>query len=409
VEITTRQGEEGLELVLSGRLDAYWSDHLSKALEEAVRGGTHHLKLDMADVPFMSSVGIRALLRFYKETQRLGGSFAILQPSEAVRRVLELAGLESLFGAGNAVAAALVEPVLSNVFERATATFEVFDLAAREPMRCRVVGSADSLEGFCYSSSSPVRFPARTFGVGLGGFGGGFEDCRGRFGEFLAVAGAATYLPTDGTNVADVMVSAGELVPEIQALYALVGEGDFAMLARFEARADDAVSLSELADESLAICGSGAAAIVIVAETTGLVGAALRRSPCAAQKGAPFAFPEVREWLSFTPERAFPRSLALVVGIAARAEVPGLAPFLRPLAASPYPTGHFHAAAFPYRALAKGSIALASTVESLFSGEALQGILHLLGDDRPGGIESEFVRGACWLAPIAGVTVEQGR
>jgi anti-sigma B factor antagonist len=86
VEITTRQADGGLELVVSGRLDAYWSDHLSKALDEAVRGGTHHLRIDMAAVPYMSSVGIRVLLRFYKEAQRLGGSFAILRPSEAVRR-----------------------------------------------------------------------------------------------------------------------------------------------------------------------------------------------------------------------------------------------------------------------------------------------------------------------------------
>jgi len=28
-----------------------------------------------------------------------------------------------------------------------------------------------------------------------------FEDCQGRFGEFIAAGGAVAYLPTDGTNV----------------------------------------------------------------------------------------------------------------------------------------------------------------------------------------------------------------
>jgi anti-anti-sigma factor len=409
MEITTRQGGGGIELVLAGRLDAYWSDHLSKALDEAVRGGMHHLRLDMSAVPFMSSVGIRVLLRFYKEAQRLDGSFAVVDPSDAVRRVLDLAGLESLLATAGAPAARPTARVSSVVLERDTATYEVFDLAAASPMRCRVIGEAEPLEGGRYVASHVVPFPSGTFGVGIGAFGSGFDDCRARFGEFLAVAGSATYLPTDGTGVPDVMVATRELVPEMQALYALLCEGPFATLARFEAVPGDAVSLSELATECLALGGGEAVGVVVVAETTGLVGAALRRSPAQAEPGAPFDFPRVRDWLSFAPERAFPRSLTVVAGIAATADVPVLAPFLRPLGDAPYPVGHFHAAAFSYHALAKGSIELAPTVESLFTGETLQGILHLLGDDRPGGVQSEFVRGACWLAPLTRIDAEQSR
>src|SRR5205085_2222036 len=108
--------------------------------------------------------------------------------------------------------------------------------------------------------------------------------------------------------------------------------------------------------------------------------------------------------------RAFPRSLAVIAGVATRAHDPSLGPLLRPLAVAPYPAGHFHAAAFSYRALAKGPIELAATVESLFTGETLQGVLHLLGDDRPaaGAGQSEFTRGACWIAPIGEITVEPG-
>jgi hypothetical protein len=142
------------------------------------------------------------------------------------------------------------------------------------------------------------------------------------------------------------------------------------------------------------------------------MGAALRRSPAAsAQPGAPFVFPQIREWLSFTPERAFPRSLAVIAGVATRGGDPALAPFVRPLATSPGPDGHFHACALSYRALAKGTLELAPAVASLFTEETLQGLLHLLGDDRPsaGAGQSEFVRGACWVAPIACVEKEAGR
>src|SRR5437899_5820970 len=44
----------------------------------------------------------------------------------------------------------------------------------------------------------------------------------------------------------------------------------------------------------------------------------------------------------------------------------------------------------------------------LFEGQALEGILHLLSDDRAlsGGGQSELVRGACWIAPISNITAE---
>ena len=38
MEITTEQREDVLVVRVSGRLDAYWADHLSRALDDAVRG-----------------------------------------------------------------------------------------------------------------------------------------------------------------------------------------------------------------------------------------------------------------------------------------------------------------------------------------------------------------------------------
>src|SRR5437899_7183326 len=96
MEITKQQAGEVLEVIVTGRLDAYWADHLSAALVEAVRGGADHIRLNMGDVTYMSSVGIRVLLRFYKQLQRINGSFTVSNPSDAVKSVLELAGLQEL-------------------------------------------------------------------------------------------------------------------------------------------------------------------------------------------------------------------------------------------------------------------------------------------------------------------------
>ena len=376
MEITTQQTDDALEVRVTGRLDAYWADHLARALEEAVRGGAHRIRVNMAEVAYMSSVGIRVLLKFYKQLLRINGSLAVSEPSAPVKTVLELAGLQVLLAAAVARATPVEEGATPRRaprrFATSAAAFEVFDATPDASLTCRVVGQPELLHSHALSAAQcrRVTFSESTIGVGLGAFGGDFTDCQGRFGEFLAAGGAAAYLPTDGTNVPDYLAAAGAFVPQLSVVYALVCDGGFAGLARFEAKGDKGrVPLSELVTAALEITAADAVGIVLVAESAGLMGAALRRSP--AMEGAAaerFGFPAIREWLSFTPERVYARSVALVAGVAARAADAPLAGLLRPLGPEPWPAGHFHAAAFSYRPLQKGYVEMRPTVSALFEG-----------------------------------------
>ena len=416
MEITSAQVGEVLEMRVSGRLDAYWADHLTRTLEDAVHGGAHRIRINMAEVVYMSSVGIRVLLKFYKQLQRINGSLAVSQPSEAVKTVLDLAGLQMLFATVRTGSGITETPRLQRDSRRlnsAAAVFDVFDVTPDASLTCRVVGQPELLQrgAFTAEQCRRVTFSADAMGVGLGAFGGDFADCRSRFGEFLAAAGAAAYLPTDGTNVPDYLVAAAAFVPQLSVLYALVCKGAFAQLARFEVLPEKGtIPLSELASTALDLATADAVGIVLIAESAGLMGATLRGSPAVAGTAvAPLAFPAIRDWISFTPERAYARGVALVVGVAARRAEATLAPLLRPLGAAPAPAGHFHAAAFSYRPLQKGYVELGPAVSTLFDGEKLQGVLHLLNDDRriTGAGESEFVRGACWVSPIRSVVTER--
>jgi hypothetical protein len=88
-----------------------------------------------------------------------------------------------------------------------------------------------------------------------------------------------------------------------------------------------------------------------------------------------------------------------------------LAPMVRPFSNSELSlAGHLHAAAFSYRPVQRGNIDLRTSIKTLFEGQVLKGVLHLLNDDRAvsHGGQSEFVRGACWVAPLASISVEGG-
>src|SRR5690606_7012135 len=104
------------------------------------------------------------------------------------------------------------------------------------------------------------------------------QEAAGRLGEFLAVAGAAVFQPTDGSARPDFAVCQAGFVPRGHLPLGLRGEGVFSRLARF-AEKDGApgVPLSELAATALELSGVEAAAVVLYAETAGLVGATLRK------------------------------------------------------------------------------------------------------------------------------------
>jgi hypothetical protein len=186
-------------------------------------------------------------------------------------------------------------------------------------------------------------------------------------------------------------------------------------MGRFEANKESgSIPLGDLVNAGFEIAESDMIGIVIVAETAGLLGVSLRRSPVSVKEAdrsaGLFDFPMIRDWLSYSPERAHGRSLALITGIAAktdlRREAGKLFSMLRPLGTTSWPAGHFHAAAFPYRPLKKGALDLKATVTALFEDGNIENVMHLLNDTREitGSGESEFVRGACWFGPIAEFT-----
>lgn len=402
-------------MIAEGRLDESWADHLASALDDVVRRGNHHVRLNMEAVTYLSSAGIRVLICCYKNLKQINGSFAVTAPSKRVRAILEMTGLSPVLLTDITGATPIDAPIEhQRVIHTDNGLFEVLEAHEAKALACRVIGDHQSLQrGNCGPGDmSQVRFPAGTFGLGIGAFGSEYSECRERFGEFVAAGGAAAYLPTDGTSVPDYLFAIGSLVPEVAMLYGIRCEGSFSHHLRF-ATGDHArdVGLSEIVSTCLKTADAETAGMVIVAESTGLVGAALRRSPATEENNTASRFdhPNVRKWVMFTAEPAHAGSLCLVVGVGSAGAAAGpLQPLLRPISrAGAGISGHFHAAAFPYRPIQKGRLDLEATVAVLFEDQGPKGLLHLLWDNREatGAGESRFVRGACWVGPIHEVSV----
>lgn len=403
-----------LDLTMRGRLDAANAREADAQFEEIVRGGAHHIRANMAGVDYLSSAGIRVLVRQRQQLDKLGGVFCIVTPSEPVRTVLELTGLGQLIDDAAAQETVSQEGAADTSVDHAHMRLEVFPPETPAQLEAFVLGNAADLEGTDNEVRlHSLRLNPDTLAVGIGAFAATPEDAAPRLGEFMAVNGAGVCLPGDGSAEPDFMLARGGLVPEVQALYAIGARGTPDHCLRFEAApSEEGVPLSSLAELALEQTGGHAAAVILLGETAGLVGAWLRRSPAEAKEGGFFDHPSIRERLAFAPERMHGRSLALVAGVAARMDASGFGGLVRPLKTDSNLHGHFHATVFTFRVLPHGPFDLPGMLTTLFEEEMTTGLMHLLHDARPyaGGGESLFVRGALWAGAVnRPVSMEGGR
>src|SRR4051812_18072553 len=84
-------------LALAGELDLANADQLVSATRELCAGGASELLLDLHDLAFMDSTGLRAIAECMNICQSSDCEFALTPPQEQVRRVFEIAGLQETF------------------------------------------------------------------------------------------------------------------------------------------------------------------------------------------------------------------------------------------------------------------------------------------------------------------------
>ena len=107
MEIVTRDYKRSNIIRVTGRVDASTYNKLESTLKAYIDTGRTLIVLEMDGTDFLGSAGVRVLISAQKALKPRGGKLVIAQPSERVKDVLELAGLESLFPVYDSTVAAL--------------------------------------------------------------------------------------------------------------------------------------------------------------------------------------------------------------------------------------------------------------------------------------------------------------
>jgi len=98
LKVSTRfQGDRAI-VTLAGEIDLYTAPRLQSELAAALAGGDPaRLVVDMSAVEFCDSTGMNVLLAAHRRANEQGGSLELAGPRPAVRKILQVTGLETVF------------------------------------------------------------------------------------------------------------------------------------------------------------------------------------------------------------------------------------------------------------------------------------------------------------------------
>ncbi len=82
---------------LCGKLDASTSPGVEKQLLAFIDQGEKQIALDLSQLTYISSLGLRVLLLLAKQVQKAGGKLAIAAMSSQVNEIFTIAGFQSVF------------------------------------------------------------------------------------------------------------------------------------------------------------------------------------------------------------------------------------------------------------------------------------------------------------------------
>ncbi|HEY1740062.1 MAG TPA: STAS domain-containing protein [Acidimicrobiia bacterium] len=94
--VTERHGAAAVVRV-SGELDAYRAPDLEELGATLLADGVYTIVLNMSGTTFLDSSGLRAMVTLRDRMLHAEGELALVDPTEAVRRLLSITGLDEQF------------------------------------------------------------------------------------------------------------------------------------------------------------------------------------------------------------------------------------------------------------------------------------------------------------------------
>jgi anti-sigma B factor antagonist len=97
MDISQSQKDDVTVVALTGRFDAQSAGDAEDTLKAALEGGAKKILVDMDQVEYISSAGLRVLLSTAKKLAGVSGKLVLCGLKPYVREVFEVAGFTTIF------------------------------------------------------------------------------------------------------------------------------------------------------------------------------------------------------------------------------------------------------------------------------------------------------------------------
>jgi anti-sigma B factor antagonist len=107
VELKISTASQGGHAVVTatGELDLYTAPRLQTVLAGLLRENVDRVVVDLSGVEFCDSTGMNVLLAAMKRLKEQGGTLELAAPRPAVKRILQVTGLDTVFDVHDAMPA----------------------------------------------------------------------------------------------------------------------------------------------------------------------------------------------------------------------------------------------------------------------------------------------------------------
>ena len=97
MNITIEDKDSARRLIrLEGRLDLNGHDKIDDQLTEACTEGPMFIVLDISELSFLATIGIRLIAMSARSQEELGGKLVLSAPQPHIRRAIEITGVDAL-------------------------------------------------------------------------------------------------------------------------------------------------------------------------------------------------------------------------------------------------------------------------------------------------------------------------
>jgi len=300
MDIKSHQVNSILQLTLSGRLDTFGSNELEKVFADQINLDVLCVVIDMAQVDYISSAGLRILMSRMKKLKSRQGAMALCGIQPFCKDVLESTGLADLFLQFERVSDA--EQFCRQLHDGISCARQwdqtdpieinggtlIFQQASSDAAALTVAGDLKNIQHAKITPDEMYAIPykPREYSIGIGGMGAKPDDCFSIMGDMITAGHMIAWRPTDSHHLPDFLVPRSDTVRlPLQTAFRVSLSGSFNEWVLFDSNHENGTPLKHLYKELFRISKErrkdykGVLALVMRVQCNHVSGSSLRRAP----------------------------------------------------------------------------------------------------------------------------------